>query len=267
MGVSKRPYKSPRVVNLDWMLVSVGLMALALLAASLIRTVPSYAVAEFGTKIGGLRALTETERLVLFEDLSTSPDPDWASGQSDDTQVGLGAIWLASHADAPMTRRIALPPQTQRSIVTMELIAIDAWALERLELSVDGTPVLRQSFSAEPALIAAQRTEILAQNGIVLQSRLDSPQELGFATGLGLRKRGYRSKWRSRQTRQSCDCRSCHCPRPMHRPMHDRPCGRSTILWSLRPTARAGHAVQAKARSSRARISGSAVTATRRPNS
>jgi hypothetical protein len=186
MGVSQRPYKSPRVVNLDWMLVSVGLMALALLAASLIRTVPSYAVAEFGTKIGGLRALTETERLVLFEDLSTSPDPDWASGQRDDTQVGLGAIWLASPADAPMTRRIALPPQTQRSIVTMELIAIDAWALERLELSVDGTPVLRQSFSAEPALIAAQRTEILAQNGIVLQSRLDSPQELGFATGPGL---------------------------------------------------------------------------------
>ncbi|WP_439136975.1 hypothetical protein [Roseicyclus sp.] len=168
------------------MLVTVGLMALALLAASLIRTVPSYAVAEFGTKIGGLRALTETERLIMFEDLGTSPEPDWSSGQRDDTQVGLGAIWLAAPADAPMTRRIALPAQTQRSIVTMDLIAIDAWTLERLELSVDGTPVLRQSFSAQPDLIAAQRTEVLSRDGIVLQTRLDGPQELGFETGPGL---------------------------------------------------------------------------------
>jgi hypothetical protein len=186
MGVSQRPYKSLRVINLDWMLVTVGLMALALLAASLIRTVPSYAVAEFGTKIGGLRALTDTERLVLFEDLSTSTDPDWSRGQRDDTQVGLGAIWLAAPADEPMTRRIALPAQTQRSIVTMDLIAIDAWSLERLELSVDGAPVLRQSFSAQPELIAAQRTEVLTRDGIVLQTRLEAPQELGFATGTGL---------------------------------------------------------------------------------
>ena len=186
MGGSVRPRYLLRVVKLDWMLVAVGLMALALLVASLIRSAPPYPVTAFGTKIGGLRALGATERLVLFEDLSTGPAPGWSGGQRDETQVGLGAIWLATPTDAPMTRRIALPPQTQRSIVTMDLIAIDAWALERLELSVNGAPVLRQSFSSQPDLIAARHQEVLAQDGITLRSRLAGPQELGFAAGPGL---------------------------------------------------------------------------------
>lgn len=185
MGVSQRPYKSSRVIRLDWMLVTVGLMALALLAASLIRTVPSYAMTEFGTKIGGLRALSDSERLIVFEDHTSGADPDWSGGQRDDTQIGLGAVWLATPADAPLTRRITLPPGTQRSIVTLDLIAIDAWALERLEVSVDGTPALRQSFSSEPDLITAQRTEVLDHQGVVLQSRLSAARELGFERGPG----------------------------------------------------------------------------------
>ncbi|MBF9045825.1 hypothetical protein LSUCC0031_01725 [Rhodobacterales bacterium LSUCC0031] len=190
MGVSVRPLNSLRMINLDWMLITVALMALALLAASLIRSAPSYPVATFGAKIGGLRALGAGERLVLFEDLSTSADPAWSHGQRDDSHIGLGAIWLARNGEAPMTRRIALPAETARSIVTLDLIAIDAWALQWLEIAINGTPVLRQSFSAHPDLIADQQTEILTdaldQNGIILRSHLGAPQELGFATGPGL---------------------------------------------------------------------------------
>lgn len=185
MWVSRRPYDAPRAYGLDWMLVSVGLMALALLAASLIRTVPSHAVAAFGTKIGGIRSLSQSEQLIVFEDHDTHGAADWSSGRRDATQLGLGAIWMAEPADAAMTRRIVLPAQTRRVIVTLDLIAIDSWALERLELSVNGAPVVRQSFSAAPELIARQQTEILPRDGVLLRSTLATPQEFGFATGTG----------------------------------------------------------------------------------
>jgi hypothetical protein len=179
MGLAWHPYRSARAVKPDWMLVSVGLMALALLITSSIRSTPPHAVTAFGTQIGGLRALGDNESLILFEDLGTGPDPDWSGGARDDSHVGLGAIWLAAPDGAAITRAIALPPGTVRGIVSLDLIAIDAWALARLEVAVNGAPVLRQGF-------AAGQPEVLAPGGITLRSRLSPPQELGFAAGPGL---------------------------------------------------------------------------------
>lgn len=178
MGLVWHPYRSARAVKPDWMLVSVGLMALALVITSSIRSTPPHAVTAFGTQIGGLRALGESERLILFEDLGTGPDPAWSGGARDDSHAGLGAIWLATSEGVAMTREIALPPGTVRGIVSLDLIAIDAWALEQLEVAVNGAPVLRHGF-------ADGHSEVLAPDGITVRSRLFPPQELGFAAGPG----------------------------------------------------------------------------------
>lgn len=177
MRVSQRYRFAQRGFTLDWMLVTVGLMAAALLAATLIRMAPGGAEARFGTQMGGLRALGEAERLILFEDLGTGADPAWSSGQRHDDHAGLGAVWMAVPPDQPLQRDIALPEGLDRAILSFDLIALNAWAGESLEVAVQGRAILRQSFSAGDDLRRVQDA-----NGIALRTRLSPPRTLGLPT-------------------------------------------------------------------------------------
>lgn len=178
MGVSHTPYRVSRRFNLDWMLVTVGLMAAALLAGSLIRTAPGGAEARFGAQMGGLRALSETERLILFEDLGTGADPAWSSGQRQDDHAGLGAVWMAVPPDRPLQRDIALPEGLDRAVLSFDLIALNGWAGESLEVAVQGRTILRHSFSA-----GGDARQVGDADGITLRTRLSQPRALGLPAG------------------------------------------------------------------------------------
>lgn len=180
-GTPQRRRRSA-VTRIDWMILGIGLLTLGLLAGTVIRTDADDRLGRFGDFVGGLRSLGPNERLVLFEDGAAS-GADWSAGARDDAHVGLGAVWLVPAGETALERRIALPEDTAQATLRLELIAIDDWALQGLELALDGRPVLRQRFSSRRDLLAAQTTEAFAESHITLQSRLEPPRELGFASG------------------------------------------------------------------------------------
>ena len=182
MGGSHRPYRRGGRVTFDWMLIVIGLMAGALLAGTVIRTEAAGRSSQFGTHIGGLRVLSDTDRLVVFEDFSSGIG-GWSGGVLDTDHLGLGAIWRAAPADVPLSREIVLPAQTVRAVLTFDIIAIDDWALEGVEVLLGDTVVLEQRFSSRPDLAEGRVTETPAVDGVTLVSHLDTPRELGFGAG------------------------------------------------------------------------------------
>jgi hypothetical protein len=161
-------------ISFDWMLVAAALVAGALLAGTVIRTEAAGAAAQFGTHVGGLRTLGPTERLVLFEDMSSGSAAAWSGGRRDTAHVGLGAVWLADPADGALTREIALPEGTVRAVLSVDLIALDGWTGQGLDMAVNGTPVLRAGFG--PGAV----TEDLAAPQVELRSRRAAPADLGL---------------------------------------------------------------------------------------
>jgi hypothetical protein len=183
MGGSLRPYFRRSIFGLDGLLILVALMAGAVIAGAVIRTEAAGQASQYGSFVGGLRSLGPSETLVLFEDGTAVSTAGWSAGQRNSDHVGLGAIWLVQPGDTTLTRVVALPDGTVQATVRLDLIAIDDWALEGLELAVNGQPVLRQRFSSRPELIDAQMTEDLGGDGIMLRTMLDRPRPLGFAEG------------------------------------------------------------------------------------
>ena len=161
-------------ISFDWMLVAAALVAGTLLAGTVIRTEAADAAGQFGTHVGGLRTLGPTERLVLFEDMSSGTGIGWSGGRRDTAHVGLGAVWLADAAGTALTREIALPEGTVRAVLSIDLIALDGWTGQGLELAVNGAPVLRAGFGPGAA------TEDLAAPLVELRSRRAAPADLGL---------------------------------------------------------------------------------------
>ena len=183
MGPTIRRHGRRGLVNLDWILTLVAVLAAALLAGTVIRTDASEGSTQFGRFVGGVRSLAPNERLVLFEDGESGGAADWSAGRPEDGEVGLGAIWLVAPGDTDVSRRITLPEETVRAILRLDLIAIDDWALEGLELSLDRTPRLRQRFSSRPDLIGEQTGATEPGEGVSLRTRVVPPRALGFASG------------------------------------------------------------------------------------
>lgn len=168
-------------VTLDWALVVVAFMALAVLIGTAIRTGTPAGVSQFGAQVGGLRALSDTQTLLVFED-GASGAPGWSSGRIEGGNPALGPVWLAEPSDTALSRSIPLPEGTVRAILSFDLIAIDDWGLQGLSVAIDGTEVLRQRFTSRPGqeLSAAEspRNDLIAQ-----RTRLAPARELGFAAG------------------------------------------------------------------------------------
>jgi hypothetical protein len=184
MGPTFRQRGRRGLINLDWMLTLVAVLAAALLAATVIRTDASDGVTQFGRFVGGMRSLAPNERLVLFEDGESGGTADWSAGRPYDREVGLGAIWLVDPGNSVVDRQITLPEETVRAIIRLDLIAIDDWALEGLELSLDGVTRLRHRISSRPDLIADQTGRTDEGGGVSLQSHVAAPRDLGFAGGM-----------------------------------------------------------------------------------
>jgi hypothetical protein len=154
-------------------------MALAVLVGTAIRTGVPGAASQFGAQVGGLRALSDTETLLLFED-GTSGVPGWSTGRILTDHIALGPVWLAEPPDVPLTRSIALPEGTVRAVLSFDLVAIDDWALQGLSVSVDGAEVLRQRFTSRPDQ-AMPAAETLRSDRVALRARMAPARELGFA--------------------------------------------------------------------------------------
>jgi hypothetical protein len=183
MGGVLRPYNRRSRVTLDWALVAVGLMACAVLAGLVIRTDGSGQSSLFGAQVGGLRTLSENQTLVVFEDMSSGGGADWSGGLRNADHAGLGAVWLADPPSDPLSRDIALPEDTVRAVLSFDLIAIDAWALEGLEVALGGAPVMLHRFASPPdpdGLLATPRTT----DRLAVRLELAEPRDLGFAPSL-----------------------------------------------------------------------------------
>ena len=172
MGSFVRPYFRHGILSLDGLLLLVALLTAVVVAGAVFRTETAGHATQFGTFVGGLRVLGQDETLVVFEDSAPWDGAGWSAGARNDDHVGLGAIWLIEGGDVTLERRIPLPAETAQATVRLDILAIDDWALEGLELAVNGRPVLRQRFSSRPDLVEAQTTEVLSSEGIVLRTRL-----------------------------------------------------------------------------------------------
>lgn len=138
-----RPYRTKGAVSLDWPTITVGVLASALLATTVIRTSAPGQEAQFGTHIGGLRSLSPDETLILFEDDKAG----WPMGGLNTDRPGLGAIWLADPGQ-PLMRDIALPQDTTRATLSFDLIALDDWAGRGVTIAIDGATILTHRFDA-----------------------------------------------------------------------------------------------------------------------
>jgi hypothetical protein len=185
MGGAFRPYGRRGIASPDWAMIAVGLMALALLAGAMVRTGTPAAQALFGTQVGGLRTLSETETLVLFEDHASGvgDDAGWSAGLRNDDHPGLGAIWLVEPSDVVLTRDIALPEGTIRAVLSLDLIAIDDWALQGLSVAIGDLEVLQHRFTSRPGLDRPAAPAPMNDGSLALRARLDGPREQGFAAG------------------------------------------------------------------------------------
>lgn len=184
MAVSRSPYGLWRRLGLDWMLVTVLVMAAALVIGSLIRTAPDTALDHFGTQLGGLRALDDRERLILFEDMDAQSDPSWSQGVRSTAIGPLGAVWLATDPGQPMSRDLALPDETTGALLSLDVIAIGDWQGSRLELALQGQPIWQQAFMSPAGVAMANQGATGTQAGIALRTRLSAPRMLGLeATG------------------------------------------------------------------------------------
>lgn len=169
----------------DWAMIAVGMMAVALLAGAMLRTGTPAAQALFGTQVGGLRTLSDTETLILFEDHASGGggDAGWSVGLRNADHPGLGAIWLVDPGEATLTRDIPLPEGTRRAILSFDLIAIDDWALEGLSVAIGGVDMLQHRFTSRPGLDRPAAPALEIEEGSALRARLDIPREQGFAAG------------------------------------------------------------------------------------
>lgn len=182
MAAAHRRYGRRGHVTLDWALVAVALMAVAVLIGTAIRTGAPGAPSQFGAQVGGLRALSETETLLVFEDMANGV-AGWSGGSHDAAHPGLGAVWFADPSGEALSRTISLPEGTVRAVVSFDLVAIDDWNLQGLSVAVDGTEVLRQRFTSRADQQIAAAEPVTRTDRIVTRAHLAAPRELGFASG------------------------------------------------------------------------------------
>lgn len=132
-------------VTLDWMLVAVAVIALALLAGTTIRMGGGPTSDQDVT--AGLIVLRGTDRLIAFED-HTHPDPDLSDHPVASLQ-GLGRV-LGPFEGETLSRGLTLPDDTSVVSISFDLFLWDAADLP--EVAVNGTPVtMTARFTDTPA--------------------------------------------------------------------------------------------------------------------
>lgn len=176
MAAAHRRFDRPGHLRLDWALIPVALIAVAIVVGAAIRTGPPAAASLFGVEVGGLRALSDTETLVVFEDGGTAIT-GWSGGLPDTDHPGLGPVWLADPADQPLTRTITLPQGTVRALLSFDLLVLEAASDQGISVMIDGTEVMRQTFTSGGQVPPAP--EILGRNDrIALRGRTSVTRDL-----------------------------------------------------------------------------------------
>lgn len=176
MAAAHRQYDRRGYLRLDWALIPVALIAFAVLLGVAIRSGPPAAASLFGREVGGLRALSDTETLILFEDGGTAIT-GWSGGALHADHPGLGTVWLADPPDQPLSRVIPLPEGTVRALLSFDLVWRDDGSAPGLSVAIDGAEVLRQRFASGGAVPPAPDTLGLSDR-IALRSRIPVSRRL-----------------------------------------------------------------------------------------
>jgi hypothetical protein len=138
--MSANPHRAGGLITVDWTIIALSLLALALLLATTIRT----DTMRFGSATdagAGLRILTAQERLVAFEDFSFGTH-DWTVAEATPGADTVPSL-LGPFAGGTIAKSYALPRGTARVTVTLDLYVADAKAAETLIVEVNGAAVLQ----------------------------------------------------------------------------------------------------------------------------
>jgi hypothetical protein len=147
---------SARHISVDWSLIAITVLALALLIVTTVRTTP---VAEPGTPVrtGGLEVLGAHETLVAFEDFSFGAQ-GWTTtaGQGADTAAGV----FGPFDTGAVEKRFALPIGTAQVRLAFDLHLADVPASDGFSVRVNGQPVIEGATAISPSqAVVRQRSD------------------------------------------------------------------------------------------------------------
>lgn len=174
-------------ISIDRVVAAVAVAALILAAIVGIRAgVDRFSGTNLST-LGGLRLLAPDDILLTFEDFEHGA-PGWANGVHDQSTDGFGGIlgrFGGTDGAEAVSRRYGVTAERRYAVVSFDLHAIDAWALEDLIVFANGVEVLRQNFSTDPDAAARQRPLLadLPWMHAALSASPRSGRDLGFAGG------------------------------------------------------------------------------------
>lgn len=142
----------------DWALILVSTLTVALVMGTVIRTAPDPAPAT-SPRAGGLPVLAENQRLVSFEDFSFGAR-GWNAVPPATAAGGFASVLGPFRSDMA-TRRYDLPAGTGRVELALDLHLLEGWSGEGMTMKVNGTPVIEDLAAlpgAHQAVVTPGRT-------------------------------------------------------------------------------------------------------------
>ncbi|MEM9755097.1 MAG: hypothetical protein AAF914_03840, partial [Pseudomonadota bacterium] len=110
--------------------------------------------------LAGIRLLAPDDQLVTFEDFELGV-PGWEGGVFERPDPAFGGMlgrFGGTGGEESVSRTYQIAPGAVFAIVSFDLHAIDAWALEDAIVFVNDVEVLRRNFTTDPAAQDRQRT-------------------------------------------------------------------------------------------------------------
>ncbi len=124
------------MVTIDWMLASVGGIALLLFVGSMIRT---NLETDPTRDVGGFRILADGDELLAFQDFSFGA-AGWNLSETTTDLPGLGPV-LGPNGAAPVNRSFSVPDGTDNVHLSFDLHLIGDWAGD-IHIALDQVDVL-----------------------------------------------------------------------------------------------------------------------------
>lgn len=194
-------------MRIDRVVAAVAITVLTLSITIFGRMVADHIASNNLSTLAGISLLAPDDRLVTFEDFELGA-PGWTNGASDQSSLALGGVlglFGGTQGEEEVSRVYAMPEDAGYALVSFDIHAIGAWALEDIIIFANGIEVLRQNFTVTPEQLETQRTLVaelpwihaeleevgqrsLGARSIAVNMILAGPQaemRLGFGSTLG----------------------------------------------------------------------------------
>jgi len=137
MDTRRSSSASSRHISVDWSLIAITAVAVALLVVTTIRTGPE-PVPGAPIRVGGLEVLGADQTLVAFEDFSFGAQGWTTQAASDGDSAGIfGPFYMGA-----IEKRYVLPNGTEQVRLGFDLHLTDSDAAEAVSVHINGDPVI-----------------------------------------------------------------------------------------------------------------------------